>query len=235
MNHSLVLSTELIKIFTIYFEKCVRGYHLINKNPIKESIWESINTQILIYSGCTILSESNGSHLPGSDISSSIGNFSNKSVKYTENTYSKFKISSYRLTTVCSSSNPGNIIDIIAEIDKRKNFEYYSIIARYENTNPNKKNHYDWIIIPSNHPSVNPSSYIWIPTIGKNGKNKDIQIGWETNIINGSSMKICFSMSSQLWLSINLDTEFKEKYIVSTTQTNNQPIIDYIKLSDIYN
>jgi len=48
-------------------------------------------------------------------------------------------------------------------------------------------------------------------------------------------MKICFSMSSQLWLSINLDTEFKENYIISTTQTNIQPIIDYIKLSDIYN
>lgn len=33
------------------FEKCARGYHLINDDPIKETPWDDINAQVLNSSG----------------------------------------------------------------------------------------------------------------------------------------------------------------------------------------
>jgi hypothetical protein len=226
---TLTLTPELILGFKDYFKRCVRGYHLINLDPIKEAVWESINIQVLTHSGGVIYDKSSGSHSPGSDISSSVGNFSNKSVKYDSVTHNHFNISSYRLTTVCSSGEPGNITEIISEINRRKNFHYYSIIARDESCD---KIHYDWFILPADHPTVDPSLYIWNPTIGKRGKNKDAQVGWNTNIINGSSMSISFSMSSQLWLSINITDEMKKNYIVASTQVNKKIKMDYIDLSE---
>ena len=225
---ALSFATELIQGFKQYFKRCVRGYHLINLDPIKEAVWESINSQVLTHSGGTIYEKSSGSHSPGSDISSSVGNFSNKSVKYESPKHDHFNISSYRLTTVCSADNPGNIAEIIAEINKRKNFQYYSIIARDEMLD---KIYYDWVILPADHPALNPSSYTWEPAIGKRGKKKDIQVGWNTNVVNGSSMSISFSMSSQLWISINITEEMKNLYIVASTQVKKQIIMDYVELS----
>jgi len=37
-----------VKEFAINFAKCVKGYHLINDDPIKESPWEDINAIILL-------------------------------------------------------------------------------------------------------------------------------------------------------------------------------------------
>jgi hypothetical protein len=116
---ALTFTTELLQGFNNFFKKCVRGYHLINMDPIKEAVWESINSQVLTHSGTTVYEKSSGSHSPGSDISSNIGNFSNKSVKYDSPKNDHFNISSYRLTTVCSSDSPGNISEIIEEINKR--------------------------------------------------------------------------------------------------------------------
>lgn len=82
------------------FEKCVRGYHLINDDPIKETPWEDINAIVMNASGCPVNSQSNGSHKPGGDLSCSLGDFSNKSTQYDDLLLSSFKISSYRLTTV---------------------------------------------------------------------------------------------------------------------------------------
>jgi len=225
----LLFSTELLEGFECYFKKCIRGYHLINLDPVKESVWESINSQVISHSGESIYKQSSGSHSSGSDISSSIGNFSNKSVKYETGSHDHFNISSYRLTTVCSIDSPGNITEIINEINNRKNFQHYSIIARDETMH---KIYYDWFILPSDHSALNPSSYTWEPTLGKRGKNKSIQIGWNTNIINGSSMSIRFSMSSQLWISVNITNEMKEQYIVATTQVNKKIMMDYIALSE---
>ena len=226
---ALAFTLELAQGFAGYFRKCVRGYHLHNVEPIKESVWEAINTQVLTHAGCTVYSQASGSHSPGSDISCSAGNFSNKSVKYETSLHDNFNISSYRLTSVCSASSPGNITDIVAEINKRKNFQYYSIIARDEQLT---KIQYDWFIIPADHPLMDPSSYTWVPLIGKRGKNKDSQIGWKTEPINGSSMSITFSMSSQLWISISITDEMKQNYIVATAEAKKQTIMDYVQLAE---
>lgn len=228
---ALTLSQELSEGLESYFKKCVRGYHLLNLDPIKESVWETINTQVLTHSGCTVFSQASGSHSPGSDISSSVGNFSNKSVKYESPLHNHMNISSYRLTAVCSAGTPGNISEIIAEINKRKNFQYYSIIARDETP---ETIHYDWIVLPADHPTVNPASYTWMPMIGKRGKNKDVQIGWQTDVINGSSMSITFSMSSQLWMSVSITEEMKHTFTVASMQAKKKIIMDYVELADNY-
>jgi hypothetical protein len=222
---------ELAHEFSGFFGKCVRGYHLLNLDPIKESVWETINTQVLTHSGCTVFSQASGSHSPGSDISSSVGNFSNKSVKYESPLHNHINISSYRLTVACSAGNPGNVSEIIAEINKKKNFQYYSIIARDESP---EVIHYDWIVLPADHPTVNPASYTWMPMIGKRGKNKDAQIGWQTDVINGSSMSITFSMSSQLWMSVSITEEMKHNFTVASAQAKKKTIMDYVQLADNY-
>lgn len=207
------------------FIKCVKGYHIINDDPIKETPWEDINVQVLIKSGCSINSQSNGSHKPGADLSCSLGTFSNKSTQY-EPDNKTFKLSSYRLTTVCSDKTPGKIENIIAEINRRKNFNYYSIIVRSEKET---KYQYDWYLIPSDYPQFNPSSYKWNPKVGKRGKNKDSIVGWETNVINGSSMSITFSMSSQLWIDIIVTDEIKN-FIVSSCEVIKGRKMNYIDL-----
>ena len=82
-----------------YFTLCVKGYHMLNTDPIKEAVWESINAVVFKYSGIQIISQACGSHSSGSDIETDSGKFSNKSAKY-EGKCSKFSISSYRLTSV---------------------------------------------------------------------------------------------------------------------------------------
>lgn len=219
------IAPEILTGLSEYFKRCVRGYHLVNAEPIKESVWEAINTQVLTHSGCTVFSQASGSHSPGSDISSSIGNFSNKSVKYDGKV---MDISSYRLTAACAT---GDLGEIIAEIKRRKNFQYYSIIAREEHPD---KIQYDWFILPADHPAVNPEAYTWSPMLGKRGKNKGSQIGWQTNTVNGSSMSITFSMSSQLWMSVSITDEMREQCIVARTQATQQPIMDYVQLAAMY-
>lgn len=220
---------ELLIILSSSFEKCVKGYHIINDDPIKETPWEDINVQILNASGCNITSQSNGSHKPGADLYCSIGELSNKSTQYDSGKKS-FKLSSYRLTTVCSDKVPGDIDNIILEINKRKNFKYYSIIVRDEkDTNII----YDWYLIPSEHPAVNPSTYKWNQKMGKIGKNKNSVIGWETNKVEGSSMSISFSMSSQLWMTINITDEIK-KFKICSCKVNKGRIYNYIEIYDKY-
>lgn len=219
------LSEESLKNLSANFTKCVKGYHLINDDPIKETPWEDINAQVLTASGCIINSQSNGSHKPGADLSCSLGDLSNKSTQY-ETGNKSFKLSSYRLTTVCSDKTPGKIEDIIAEINSRKNFKFYSIIVRYEKDNEIQ---YDWYLIPSDYPQFNPSSYKWIPKVGKQGKNKGSTTGWETDTIGGSSMSITFSMSSQLWLDIVITEEMK-KFIIASCKVNKGRKLNYIQL-----
>ena len=140
-------------------------------------------------------------------------------------------ISSYRLTTVCNAKNCGTPQEIIQEINSRKNFDYYSFIIRDDVCGVANQISYDWFIIPSNYLVLDPSSYTWEPTIGKRGKNKDTQVGWHTNEINGCKMTITFSMSSQLWMHINMNDEIK-KFIVANAVVTNKPSYNYIQLSE---
>lgn len=207
------------------FMKCIKGYHLVNDDPIKEAPWENINTIVLNASGCPVLSKSNGSHQSGGDISCSLGLFSNKSTQY-EKGNQMFKISSYRLTTVCSDKDPGEISAIVGEINKRKNFNYYSIIVRDQ---VNDKIRYDWYLIPSDYSVFDPATYEWVPKIGKIGKNKGEIVGWETNTVAGSSMSISFSMSSQLWLDIAVTDQMKS-FIVGSCEVTIGKKYNYIEL-----
>jgi hypothetical protein len=218
---------ENIELIDINFKKCVKGYHLINSSSINETIWEDINAIIFTSLGINIYSKSDGSHSSGMDINCSLGRISNKSAKYSNNTKS-IDISSYRLTTVCSEKKCGTPTEIIEEINKRKNFNYYSVIVRDETD----KEHiwYDWLLIPSNYLIFDPSSYAWEPTIGKRGKNKDTQVGWNTNDINGCKMSITFSMSSQLW--IHIEMAEINKFIVASAVVKNKPTYNYIDLLD---
>ena len=218
-----------VKLIEETFTKCVNGYHLINTSCINETIWEDLNSLIFSTVGIEVYSKSDGSHLPGMDINCLFGKISNKSAKYTINKKS-IDISSYRLTTVCSEKNTGTPIEIIQEINKRKNFDYYSFIIRDESSDENFIT-YDWLLIPSNYIGLDPSSYHWEPTIGKRGKNKDTQVGWNTDEINGCKMTITFSMSSQLWIHIKMTEEIKG-FIVATTKVSNKPIYNYIQLMD---
>lgn len=223
------LTPHDLKMLKDNFIKCVSGYHLINDDPIKESPWEDINAIILIVSGHKVTSQSKGSHESGKDLLTSIGSFSNKSTQYTKD-YKSFDISSYRLTQVCSDKCNGEIGKVIEEINKRKNFDYYSILVRNESVSEIM---YDWYLIPSDYPPFDPSSYEWSVTLGKIGKNKGMPVGWNTNEINGSSMKIVFSMSSQLWITISVTEEMRKFIIASTTVTKGRKL-NYIDLFEQY-
>jgi len=215
------------KLMDINFKKCVQGYHLCNSSSINETMWEDLNGIVFSSSGIEMYSKSDGSHLSGMDIDCSLGKISNKSAKYSNNKKS-MDISSYRLTTVCSEKKCGTSTEIIEEINKRKNFDYYSFIVRDETTSSENIS-YDWLLIPSNYIILDPSSYNWEPTIGKRGKNKDTQVGWNTNEINGCKMSITFSMSSQLWIHIEMNEDIKQ-FIIATVEVKNKPICNYIDI-----
>lgn len=210
------------------FEKCIEGYHFVNDEPLKETMWEEINAQILIHSNCIVNSQSGGSHKSGSDIECSLGRFSNKTTQYEKNK-PMFKISSYRLSTYCSDKEPGDIQTILQGIHDKKNFDYYSILVRREIEGG--KMQYDWYLIPAEYGPFSPNNYIWKPMIGQRGKKKDVVVGWETNEYEGSSMSITFSMSSQLWLDIHVNESLK-KCIIASTVVNLGKVCDYV---DIYN
>jgi len=222
---SSIFNKHTILLIQSNFIKAVAGYHMINTMPINETMWEEIHSMVFTACNIEILSKSNGSHAPGMDIHSSIGKFSNKSAKYLSKK-NNFKISSYRLTTLCDSKNCGNIIDIVNEINNKKNFDYYSFILRRENEKTETID-YDWLIIPSDYQVLNPSSYEWSPTMGK--KNNDEQVGWHTNKINGCKMYINFSMSSQLWIHVEMFDEIKQ-FIVASSSVKNKSTYNYIDL-----
>jgi len=210
---TITLSDEIRSALGSNFNKCVKGYHLINDDPIKESPWEAINAIILNTSGCSVNSQSNGSHKSGADLSCNLGSFSNKSAKYKTGN-NAFDVSSYRLTAVCSATTHGKIEEILAEINKRKNFTFYSILVRQDTE---EQILYDWYLIPSDFPALNPASYIWQPMYGKIDKNKGDITGWETNKWHGSSMDITWNMSSQLWIRIKITEEMKKFKVGSST------------------
>jgi hypothetical protein len=205
------------------FKKAVSGYHAVNVSPIKEAVWEEVNSCIFENSGIEIYSKSDGSHISGCDIVCSLGRISNKSSKY--NNKDMFNISSYRLTSTCTDKNPNCSDSINSEITRRNNFDYYSIICRKENIDSIV---YDWIILPSDHKTVSHQQRKWLPVFGKRGNKSGEQVGWYNN-----NMSIKFSMSSQLWISIN-KKDIKDYIIASTTLVKKLPY-NYIQINDMLN
>lgn len=203
------------------FHAVISGYHIINKQPIKESVWEEINCEI-VRNCCCITDEANGNHISGKDNRFDNINVSNKSGK--TNGFN-ISISSYRLASVCSDKNNGNVKDILNEIEKRDNsFSYYSMLIRNEKENSIIE--YIWYIIPKEY-------YIFKidklnPKLGKRGKKKDQIVGWENKYCD-----ITFSMSSQLWYKFNIKDI--EKYKVCSTEiNNNKSKINYSQIFDSF-
>lgn len=189
------------------FNKVIRGYHMINKTPIKESVWEEINCDI-VSDVCNITDEANGNHMSGKDNRFDHINISNKSAK-TDG--SNISISSYRLTSVCSDKLNGFEQDIIDEIEKRdKSFDYYSILTR--NEKQNSVIEYKWYVIPKDYYLFKIDKLT--PKLGKIGKKKNEIVGWKSKYCD-----ITFSMSSQLWYKFNISDI--EKYEVCCTEIDN--------------
>ena len=207
------------------FNQEILGYHLLHNEPIKESRWEDINANIL-KKYVKIKSTASGNHASGIDIMTEYGGLSNKTSRYTKN---NTKISSYRLTTVCNNKDIGNIESIKKEIHRRnKSFKFYSILL----SNPKKSEiQYSWYLIPENYKYFNPDTYEWNIKLGKIKKNKDKIVGYKTNSINNNYMEINFSMSSQLWIIINIDDIKKFKVNTVNVEIKKNNILTY---QDIY-
>lgn len=203
------------------FNYCVNGFHLINSGIINEKIWEEINKQIFVESGLSMTYISSGSHQSGTDIICNNVSFSNKSAKKTLKNH--ISLSSYRMTTICNNKKFGTEEKIINEINKRKNFDYYSVIVRKETKNELE---YTWYILPSNLDILNPIKYKWNPYYNK----KNIQTGWITNKINNCYMKIVFSMSSQLWIFIDTNNNELSKYKITDTKITTKNNLNYISI-----
>lgn len=201
------------------FHSTVYGYHTINETPIKETVWEKVNCEI-VRDVCRITDEANGNHFSGKDNRFDNYNISNKSSKTDGD---NIKISSYRLSSVCSDKTNGNQQDIINEIERRdESFDYYSLLLR----NEKEKSiiNYTWYIIPKDYHIFKIDKLD--PKIGKNGKKKGEVVGWKSEYCD-----ITFSMSSQLWYMFNIKQIEKYK-ICSTELDNGKPKITY---SQIYN
>jgi hypothetical protein len=207
------------------FEGEIQGYHMINDQPVKESPWEEINSRFVSI-GHTVSEQANGNHISGIDNRFDNWKISNKSIKVNNR---RLDISSYRLTSVTSPNNLGNIDEIISEIENRDNsFEYYSILSREHLDNNNIK--YDWYVIPKDCHLFDCNKYAWEPKIGQRGAGQGNQVGWKTRY-----MDITFSMSSQLWFHIQCDDI--EKYIIHSINVNMDDLhrLTYSDLFNMYN
>jgi len=199
------------------FSAVINGYHMINKTPIKETVWEEINCDI-VGGVCYICDEANGNHMSGKDNRFDNIDISNKSAKKSGNNIS---ISSYRLTSVCSDKVTGNVKDIISEIEKRdKSFQYYSILVRDEMESSMIS--YEWYLIPKDHYLFKIDTLT--PKIGKIGKKKGEIVGWESKYCD-----ITFSMSSQLWYKIDIN-EIEHFKICSVVINNSKSKINYSQI-----
>lgn len=205
------------------FEMELKGYHMINSIPIKESVWEDFNCKF-ISGECVIRDEANGNHKSGKDNKFDNWNVSNKTIKIGKDL---INISSYRLSKVCSNKNIGNKTNIIEEIRKRDgSFEYYSILAREEIITLNELLiNYIWYIIPKSYYIFQLDNELE-HKFGKQGENKNTITGWKSKYFD-----ITFSMSSQLWYRFNKN--LIDKYKIHEVLINNSN--NKISYSDIYN
>lgn len=184
------------------FEDEISGYHMTSKNPLKESMWEEINANIM-RSFCLVSEEAHGNHKSGIDNKFGDWKISNKTAKIGNN--KRLDISSYRLTAV---SKTDDIKKIVGEILKRDaSYDYYSILIRNELSENDLK--YTWVLVPKEYYTFNPKKYKWMHKIGRAGK----VTGWKSNY-----MDITDSMSSQLWFHMNF-TDI-ERFVVASSRVN---------------
>lgn len=201
--------------------KTVRGYHLVNKNPIKEAVWENILSNSL--SSANIEHEwYNGGHQSGRDITIMNGvkrvGVSCKSCKYNKK---QMLISSYRMTKCKSIDDFINCIDV-----ERSNFELYGILSRCEK-NEGQVIQYSVHFIPAS--LIKASSFEWMTRVSKdNGKITC----WFTNEVNGVQMSITKSMSNQLWIKIDKDM-FQEHCVLANLEIDNTSTFNYANLYDV--
>lgn len=213
-----IFTTDELKIVSTKFEEEISGYHLINDNPIKESLWEEINCNI-VSDTCKVDYSGNSNHKSGIDTQFNNYKISNKTAKVLKN--GKISISSYRLTSVCSDKNIGNSQDIINEIKNRdNNFDYYSILLRKEEKDT-KYITYIWCMIPKSLNIFNMDAKNLEIKYGKNKK----KVGWKSKYYD-----ITFSMSSQLWFHFHIDDI--TKFIINQKTINNNR--KKLRYSDIY-
>ena len=204
------------------FEKELIGYHIINNEPLKESVWEEINRNI-VSSHHIITEGAHGNHLSGKDNKFDNWKISNKTSKM--GAHNKISISSYRLSSVCDKDECGNMDTIMDEINKRDaSFDYYSILIRDE-LNETLYD-YHWYIIPKDYYVFNVEKFTWDKKIGKQGKNKGKQTGWTSKYKD-----ITFSMSSQLWFYFT--KEDISKYLIHNVVIDKSKL-PKIKYSDVY-
>ena len=208
---NLLRSTSVNKL-SEDLKKQIYGFHIINNSPIIGLTWERINYNIFKNSDIEIHEITNGNHVSGIDLKTCIGDFSNKTCKeYTLNKNNYLKLSSYRLSSLCNNKNLGDINKILYEIKKRNDsFNYYSVLSRKEYFLEDKFIlNYKWYLIPKDYYYLDPYNYDWSYNIKKETcpiTLKDNIIGYKTNNLDdGNSMNISFSMSSQLWMTINTD------------------------------
>ena len=211
---------KCLKIPTIVktFKQELIGYHMVCETPIKESIWEEINRNI-VSSTCTVSDAANGNHKSGKDNRFNSWNISNKTGK--ANSINKASISSYRLTNVTSPDHLGSPINIINEINNRdSSFDYYSLLVRKEISI--NETEYIWYIIPKDFYLFNASKFGFEIKLGKRGRKLNKPTGWKNQ-----HMEINFSMSSQLWFHFNIDRI--KQFIISSVIVNKNtlPKINY--------
>lgn len=203
------------------FENEIKGYHIINNQPIKEAVWEIINENI-IKKYYNVSETACGNHKSGKDMKIGIHSISNKSCKIEKN---KVNISSYRLTKVCNNKDNGITNEIIKEIENRDNsFHFYSLLCRQEYEYGIK---YYWCIIPKTYYIFNICLQNFKKKYGS-GKNKDKVVGWK-----GEYFDITFSMSSQLWFHFDF-TKIK-KFVIHETYIQYKNTLSYSDIYKLYN
>ena len=207
------------------FAKSIHGWHRLNLGPLKESVWEEVNSSVFTKAGYKVLYESKGSHKSGCDLEfEGIGRLSNKTVLIDH--LCQFVMSSYRLGKLCSFDNVGNIDEITEAIKEKSDYDFYSILARTymdqkgnvlkNNKTEPTKIRYDMLLVPKDYPLLNPENYTWEHKYGKKVKTKIM--AWQSNVINGCSMEIQFGTSSQLWITI--DYKLLSQFIVASTEVD---------------
>jgi len=203
------------------FKNELEGYHMVNKEPLNMSKWETINSKIASIA-LPISDEACGNHASGKDAKFGDYGMSMKTGKIQGKKVKKASISSYRLTTVCNTANNGTEENIINEIKKRdKSFEYYSILLREEKNNKDYID-YRWYVIPKKF------RLFQVKNLKLNANKKN----WESQDKN---CKITFSLSSQLWFDFNLD-EIDDEYMIASHEIYNceskMDYTDVLKLRD---
>lgn len=205
------------------FREEIQGYHLMNEEPLKEARWEEINRNI-VAKYVSVTGGAYGSHKSGIDNTFSGQGISNKTTKLQGKT---LQLSSYSLGKVSCEISPGDIKNVINEIqDRDKSFKYYSILIRDEHE---LKIEYMWYLIPRDYYLFDVAKFNWSPMMGRTKRTKGRQLGWHS-----LRARIIFSMGSQLWF--HFEKNEIQKYLLHNVVVKREsPILSYRCLYKLFN